>query len=69
VAFYQPFLLEGSTLPTFASADYRLAEMTAYTVGLKYGVKIPSGNEWACRLPYYQQYPKNAGFEEPGALQ
>ena len=67
--FYQPFLLEGSTLPAFASADYRLGEMTAYTLGLKYGMKMPSGNEWAFRLEYYQQDPKNAGFDEPGALQ
>jgi hypothetical protein len=67
--FYQPFLLEGSALPTFASADYRLGEMTAYTIGLKYGMKMPSGNEWAFRLEYYQQDPKNAGFDAPGALQ
>lgn len=67
--FYQPFLLEGSTLPAFASADYRLGEMTAYTVGLKYGMKMPSGNEWGFRLEYYQQDPKNAGFDAPGALQ
>jgi len=67
--FYQPFLLEGTALPTFASADYRLGEMTAYTIGLKYGMKMPSGNEWAFRLEYYQQDPKNAGFDEPGALQ
>jgi hypothetical protein len=67
--FYQPFLLEGTTLPTFASADYRLGEMTAYTVGLKYGMKMPSGNEWAFRLEYYQQDPKNPGFDAPGALQ
>lgn len=67
--FYQPFLMEGSMLPTFASADYRLGEMAAYTVGLKYGMKMPSGNEWAFRLEYYQQDPKNAGFDEPGVLQ
>lgn len=67
--FYQPFLLEGTTLPTFASADYRLGDMTAYTLGLKYGMKMPSGNEWGFRLEYYQQDPKNAGFDAPGALQ
>jgi hypothetical protein len=67
--FYQPFLLEGTALPAFASADYRLGEMTAYTIGLKYGVKMSSGNEWAFRLEYYQQDPKNTGFNEPGALQ
>jgi hypothetical protein len=67
--FYQPFLLEGTTLPTFASSDYRLGEMTAYTLGLKYGMKMPCGNEWAFRLEYYQQDPKNAGFDVPGGLQ
>lgn len=67
--FYQPFLIEGTPLPIFASADYRLGEMTAYTLGLKYGMKMPSGNEWAFRLEYYQQDPKNSGFEAPGALQ
>jgi hypothetical protein len=67
--FYQPFLIEGTTLPTFASADYRLGEMTTYTIGLKYGMTMPSGNEWAFRVEYYQQDPKNAGFDAPGALQ
>ena len=67
--FYQPFLIKGITLPTFASSDYRLGEMTAYTLGIKYGVKMASGNEWAFRLEYYQQDPKNADFEAPGMLQ
>jgi hypothetical protein len=67
--FYQPFLFEGVPLPTFASADYRLGEMVAYTIGFKYGMKMPSGNDWAFRLEYYQQEPKNAGFDAPGALQ
>ncbi|WP_299074990.1 DUF3570 domain-containing protein [uncultured Paraglaciecola sp.] len=67
--FYQPFLIEGTMLPTFASADYRLGEMTAYTIGLKYAVKMQSGNDWAFRLEYYQQDPTNTGFDEPGALQ
>jgi hypothetical protein len=26
-------------------------------------------SQWAVRLEYYQQDPKNAGFDEPGALQ
>ena len=30
---------------------------------------MPSGNKWAFRLEYYQQNPKNAGFDELGALQ
>ncbi|MFT6899338.1 MAG: hypothetical protein ACJA13_003773 [Paraglaciecola sp.] len=67
--FYQPFLLADSLLPTVASADYRLGEMTAYTIGLKYAMELENGREWAVRLEYYQQDPKNAGFDEPGALQ
>jgi hypothetical protein len=67
--FYRPLLLEGSVLPTHATADYRLGEMTAYTIGFKYGMTMPSGNEWACRLEYYQQNPKSNGFEAPGLLQ
>ncbi|MDP5041405.1 MAG: DUF3570 domain-containing protein, partial [Paraglaciecola sp.] len=67
--FYRPFLMEGDNVPEFASADYRLGEMTAYTVGLKYGMELDNGDELAFRLEYYQQTPKNAGFNEPGALQ
>ena len=66
--FYQPFILDDSPLPTFASADYRLGEMDAYTVGLKYGQQLDNGDAWAVRMEYYQQNPKNAGFDEPGQL-
>lgn len=67
--FFQPFLMEGQTLPEFATADYRLGEMTAYTLGLKYGMELDNGDELSFRLEYYNQTPKNAGFSEPGALQ
>ncbi len=67
--FYKPFLNENAGLPEYASADYRLGEMTAITVGLKYGYKLANGNEWGVRLEYYEQSPKDAGFEEPGVLQ
>lgn len=67
--FYRPFLNESEDLPVFASADYRLGEMTAITIGLKYGQKLNNGHEWGVRLEYYQQTPKNAGFDEPGVLQ
>ena len=67
--FFRPFLMEDESLPEFASADYRLGEMTAYTLGLKYGMELDNGDELAFRLEYYQQSPKNAGFSEPGALQ
>ena len=67
--FYQPFLLDSNPLPQVASADYRLGEMTAYTVGIKYGMTLNDGNELGFRLEYYQQDPENSGFSEPGVLQ
>jgi hypothetical protein len=67
--FYQPFLLVGDPAPQFASADYRLGEMTAYTLGLKYAMTLNNGNELGFRLEYYQQGSKNSGFSEPGVLQ
>jgi len=67
--FFHPFLMEGQVLPEFATADYRLGEMSAYTFGLKYGTKMDNGDELSFRLEYYQQSPKNAGFTEPGTLQ
>jgi len=67
--FFQPFLLEDEALPEYASADYRLGEMSAITVGLKYGQTMANGHEWGVRIEYYQQSPKNAGFEEVGVLQ
>lgn len=66
--FYQPFLIDGEALPTYASADYRIGEMTAYTVGLKYGLLVNNGHELSFRLEYYRQAPTDAGFDEPGAL-
>ncbi len=43
--FYQPFLAQGTDLPKFASADYRVGEMTAMTVGLKYGFQVGWGGQ------------------------
>ncbi|WP_133471660.1 DUF3570 domain-containing protein [Paraglaciecola marina] len=67
--FYTPFLNSGDSLPTYASSDYRLGEMTAVTLGLKYGQILSNGHEWGVRLEYYQQSPKNSGFDAPGTLQ
>jgi len=51
--FYRPSLSDAEALPGFASADYRLGEFDAITVGLKYGWKTESGNEWSARLEFY----------------
>ena len=66
--FYRPYLNQSDSMPLYASADYRLGEMTAITVGLKYGHKMNNGHEWAVRAEYYQQSTKSAGFENPGIL-
>ena len=66
--FYQPFLQDNEILPQFASADYRIGEMTAYTVGLKYGLLVNNGHELSFRLEYYHQAPTDAGFDAPGVL-
>jgi hypothetical protein len=52
--FYRSYLIDGQALPQYASADYRLAKMTAITAGFKYGYRAASG-EYSLRLEYYKQ--------------
>jgi len=51
--FYRTSLASGLPLPVNASADYRLGNFDAITLGLKYGKKLESGNEWNARLEFY----------------
>ena len=60
--FYRTVLFAGDALPEFASADYRLADLDAYTIGAKYGLQTDHG-EFSVRLEYYQQSPD----ESPGS--
>lgn len=55
--FYRTYLVSGRPLPANATADYRLAEMDAYTAGLKTAWKSSLG-EFSARLEYYRQNPK-----------
>ncbi|MET1254115.1 DUF3570 domain-containing protein [Aliikangiella maris] len=64
--FYMPYLVEGEALPEYASADYRLADMTALTLGLKYGFMIGE-NRTEVRLEYYRQTPDGNGAEKVAA--
>jgi hypothetical protein len=66
--FYQPYIIGEQAPIGFVSADYRIGEMTAVTVGAKYGVVLNDGNELSFRLEYYRQTPTNAGFAELSAL-
>ena len=60
--FYRTVLFNGDPLPQHASADYRLADSDAYTVGFKYGHRTARG-EFSVRLEYYHQQ----GDPSPGA--
>lgn len=65
--FYRSVLFSNAALPAFASADARLAESDAYTVGLKYGRRMSSG-EFSLRLEYYRQTAKASPGAAVGAL-
>ena len=47
--FYHTSLVDGQTY-NYASADYRLAEMTSTTLGLKYGYEISDNSEFGIRI-------------------
>lgn len=66
--FYHRFLREGDSLPEFASADYRLGELTGITLGLKYGLKLANEQEMSLRLEYYLQSGDGRDGEAPGIL-
>jgi hypothetical protein len=57
-SFYRYSLPGGEPLPQFATADARLADMDAFTAGLKFGHLLPQGNEWNARLEFYHQTSK-----------
>jgi hypothetical protein len=52
--FYRTALFDGEALPRYASADYRLADLDAWTAGAKYGHRTDRG-EFSVRLAYYRQ--------------
>jgi hypothetical protein len=60
-SFYRYSLPNVAGLPQFASADARLSDMSAITVGLKYGHETAGGNEWNTRLEFYRQTAKAPG--------
>ncbi len=58
--FYTPYLTNTTALPEFASADYRIGKMSAYTVGLKYGFQLSNEDKVEIRFEYYKQTPEQA---------
>lgn len=55
--FYNYNLVENNT-PQYASADYRLGDMTTTTFGVKYGVEFDSESEFSVRLESMTQAMK-----------
>jgi len=53
--FYTVSLVDGQTLPTFASNDYRLGDFDGLTAGIKYGWKTRNDHDLSVRLELYQQ--------------
>ena len=53
--FFDYYLVNGQTLPQYASADTRLAKLHAVTYGLKFGLPMGEGSEFNIRLEYYEQ--------------
>ena len=66
--FYRYFLRDGEPVPGEASADYRLGEMDATTVGVKFGKQISDRHHWSVRLEYYEQSGDSSPSEAFGQL-
>lgn len=65
--FYRFNLVEGES-PEFASADYRLGDMTTTTLGLKYGLAMSDSQEFSVRAEYMNQSDDNDRFEDVDAV-
>ena len=52
--FYHTSLIDGQTYD-YASADYRLADMTSTTIGLKYGINLGDKKEFSIRAEHMVQ--------------
>jgi hypothetical protein len=61
-------LINNQPLPSFASADYRLAKMTSWTVGAKYTWLGNTGREYSVRAAYYNQTGDASAGSKIGVL-
>jgi hypothetical protein len=66
--FYRLYLLDGSPLPQYASADSRLAAFDAYTVGLQYALPIGQDSHITFTGEYYTQQGDSSPPEAFGTL-
>ena len=66
--FYRYFQVDGEPVPAEATADYRLGEMDATTVGVKFGKQINDQHIWSVRLEQYVQSGDSSPSEAFGQL-
>jgi hypothetical protein len=66
--FYRYFLRASDPVPAEVSADYRLGEMDATTVGVKFGKQINDQHIWSVRLEQYVQSGDSSPSEAFGQL-
>ena len=66
--FYEYFLVDGDSVPGDVTADYRLGEMEATTVGIKFGREYDRQHSWSVRLEQYEQTGESSPSEAIGQL-
>ena len=66
--FYEYFVRQGEPLSSDLSADYRLGEMEATTVGVKFGREYDNQHSWSVRLERYEQTGDSSPSEAFGQL-
>jgi hypothetical protein len=66
-SFYHTVLFDGQPMPQYATADYRLGEFDAVTLGLEFGTKTSAG-QFTVRLEVYKQSPKPSPDALVGSL-
>jgi hypothetical protein len=66
-SFYHTVLFNDQPMPQYATADYRLGEMSTVTLGLEFGAKT-SGGQFSARLEFYRQTAKPSPDALVGSL-
>jgi hypothetical protein len=66
-SFYHTVLFNGEPIPQYATADYRLADLSAVTLGLEFGTKTSAG-QFSARLELYRQSAKPSPDALVGSL-
>lgn len=66
--FHKYYLIDGQSLPQYASADSRLADFSALTLGLQYSFPIVNNSRIKLSAEYYTQFGKRGPPNAIGIL-